>query len=73
MAVITDPGQIEYLSIFTLRQALRLQARGMKLSRGRSALTIARERGLTDSRTVRGALEDVCKALEAHPDNPRNQ
>ena len=73
MAVITDPKQIEYLSIYSLRQALRLQARGMKLSRGRSALTIARDRGLTDKRTVRGALEDVTAVLSSHPGNPRNQ
>jgi len=73
MAVIDKPEDIEYMSIFALRQALRLQARGMKLSRGRSALTIARERGLTNSRTVRGAIEDVCNVLASHPGNPRNK
>lgn len=73
MTAITDPDQIDYLSIYSLRQALRAQARGMKLSRGRSALTIARERGLTNKRTVRGALVDVCEALKKHPGNPDNQ
>ena len=65
MTIILDtPEQIEAASILALRSALRLQVRGLRLtSRGPSALTIARKRGLTTKRTAAGALEDVSQSI----------
>jgi hypothetical protein len=67
MSVITNPQHIERLSVVALKGALGAQARGMSLSRGRSALSIARDRGLTTKRTVAGALVDVQAWLDANP------
>jgi hypothetical protein len=61
--ILDTPEQIEAASILALRGALRLESRGMKMSRGRSALSIARDRGLTTKRTAKGALEDVSKYI----------
>lgn len=64
----TTPGQIAYIRLFTLRQAIRLEARGMKMSSGRSALSIAKSEGYKGSReTILAAIETD---LAAHPDNP---
>ena len=57
--VLDKPEQIEAYVILSLRQALLLQTKGLKMSRGQSALSIARARGLTTKRTAAGALEDV--------------
>lgn len=65
--VITNPQHIERLSVVALKGALGAQVRGMKLSRGRSALAIAQARGLTTKRTAKGALADVVKWLEDNP------
>lgn len=57
---LDTPEEINFASVLALRSALKLQARGMRLSnRGPSALTIARKRGFTKKRTAQGALEDV--------------
>jgi len=70
-AAAIGPVQTEYISLFALSRAMRLEAMGMKLSRGTSALAIAKKRlGVTGSRAkVAQALQD---ALDAHPGNPRN-
>lgn len=57
--VLDKPEEVEFASILALRSALKLQTRGLKVSRGASALTIARKRGFTTKRTAQGALEDV--------------
>lgn len=69
----TTPGQIDYIKLCALRGALRMEARGMKMSRGQSALSVARRDGITTKRTARGALEDVIEAIKVHPDAPHNQ
>lgn len=57
--VLDTPAQIEGARIIAIKAGLRMEARGMKMSRGRSALTIAREMGLTNKRTAKGALADL--------------
>ena len=56
---IEGKENVEFASVLALRSALRLQVRGLKLSRGASALTIARKRGFTTKRTAQGALDDM--------------
>lgn len=56
--VLDTPDQIAAGQVLALRGALRLEARGMK-RRGRSALTIVREMGLTKARRADAALADV--------------
>jgi hypothetical protein len=56
--ILDQPEQIAAAQVLALRGALKLEARGMK-RRGRSALSIARDRGLTKKRTAAGALADV--------------
>lgn len=57
--VLDQPEQIEFARILAIRSGLKLEARGMKMSRGRSCLSIARAEGLTTKRTAKGALEEV--------------
>lgn len=70
--IATGPVQTDYISLFALRSALRLEARGMRISRGRSALAIAKDR-----LGVKGSRETVMQALDVtlarHPGNPKNQ
>lgn len=40
MPTITDPAALEHLRLLTLSKALYLETKGMKRSRGPSALTI---------------------------------
>lgn len=56
--IVITGEQVEFASILALRSALRLEARGMK-RRGKSALSIAKSRGLTTARTTAKALDDV--------------
>jgi hypothetical protein len=69
----TTPGQVDYIRLCTFRGALKLEARGMKMSRGASALSIAKKQGLVTSRTTLGALEEINALIAKHPDNPNNQ
>ena len=58
--ILDTPEQIAVARFLTVRSGLRLQVRtGMKLSRGRSAIQIAREAGWTTKRTAKGALDDL--------------
>lgn len=51
MTAITTPGQIALYRLATLRTALKLEARGLKISRGPTALSILRsEYGYKGSR-----------------------
>jgi hypothetical protein len=60
MTMITGKENVEFASILALRSALRLEVKtGMTLSRGQSALAIAKKRGLTKKGTKAGALEDL--------------
>jgi hypothetical protein len=63
--VLDTPAQIEAAQVLALRAALRLETRGLK-RRGRSALTIVREMGLTKARTSVKALEDVNLYISEH-------
>jgi hypothetical protein len=69
----TTPAQVDYIRLCAFRGALKLEARGMRMSRGSSALSKARAQGLTTSRTIFGALEDVNALIAKHPENPNNQ
>ena len=70
--IAQGPVQTDYISLFALSRALRLQKAGMRISRGPSALSIAKRR-----LGVKGNLVTVMKqvddALAIHPGNPRNQ
>lgn len=57
--VLDTPAQIATARILTIRAGLRLEAKGMKMSRGRSCLSIAKAEGLTTRRTAREALVEV--------------
>lgn len=57
--VLDKPEEVEFASILALRSALKLEVRGLKMSRGVSALKIAQQRGFTTKRTKQGALDDV--------------
>lgn len=57
--VLDTPEQIAAARILTIRSGLRMEARGLKMSRGRSCLAIARSEGLTKARTAAKALEDL--------------
>lgn len=59
-AVTIDTAEgIAVARILTIRAGLRLEAKGMKMSRGRSCLSVARAEGLTTRRTAREALVEV--------------
>jgi hypothetical protein len=69
----TTPSQIEYIRLCAFRGALKLEARGMKMSRGRSALSLARAQGLVKSRTAVGAVAEINALIATHPENTNNQ
>lgn len=64
--ILTTPEQIEMARVLTLRSALKLQVAGLRMSRGQSALAIARKSGLTTKRTAQGALDDLNELLAQH-------
>jgi hypothetical protein len=43
MTAITNPGQIALYRLATLRTALKLEARGLKMSKGPTALSVLRK------------------------------
>ena len=49
MSVITNPEHIEQMRLLTLRQALKLEMRGMK-KRGKSAYAILNQEGYKGTR-----------------------
>lgn len=62
MSALTTPLQINTFRLATLRRGIKMEAFGMKLTRGRSCLSIAKsELGL--GRNAR--REDVLAALDA--------
>lgn len=64
----TTPAQIDYIRLVALRGALRLEMRGMRMSRGASALSVAKRQGYTGNRAT--ILSKVEEDIEAHPANP---
>jgi hypothetical protein len=49
--ILDQPEQIEHFRLLTLRQALKLELKGLKMSRGRTAYSIIKsELGLKGSR-----------------------
>jgi hypothetical protein len=72
MTVITGKENIDYITLCAFKGALKLEARGMH-RRGKSALSIAKARGLTTQRTAVKALEEIQSLIDAHPSNPANQ
>jgi hypothetical protein len=62
MTMLTNPNQIQAFRIATLMKGIALEARGMKMSRGKSCLAIAKaELGL--GRNAR--REDVLAQLQS--------
>ena len=69
MSVLTQPNQIEAFRIKTLIKGIQLEAKGLKMSRGRSCLAIARAQlGLgrnAKREDVIAQLQEHCEALLA--------
>jgi len=64
MTVIDTPAGIERFRVISLIQALRLETRGMKMSRGVSVLKIAQSDYGVTARTKAGALEQMISYYE---------
>ena len=57
--VLDTPDEIEAAAILAIRAGLRMQVKGYRMSSGRSALAVAKARGLTTKGTAKGALAEV--------------
>lgn len=57
--ILDQPHEIAMYSLLTMRSALGLQVKGLRVMRGTTALAVARHRGLTQARNARRAWEDV--------------
>jgi hypothetical protein len=63
MTLITGPHQIQFARLLTLRAGLKLEAKGMKSSRGPSMLSILRQEGYVKARTAAKAVEELNELL----------
>lgn len=61
--MITGAADIEFARILTLRSALSLELKGMRLSHGRSALKILRQAGFK-SKTRKAMMAEVSAYIE---------
>lgn len=58
--MLTTPEQIKAARLLAIRSALKFEVQtGMKMTRGRSVLTLAREAGMTTKRNKAAALVEV--------------
>ncbi len=57
MTILTQPQQIENYRLATLRTALRLEIRGLRMTRGRTSYAILKDMGYKGSRQK--VLDDV--------------
>jgi hypothetical protein len=64
--MLTTPDQIAIARLLTIRSGLKMEARGMKMSRGVSCLKLAREAGMTNKRTAAAALVEVNEYIKEH-------
>ena len=62
MSALTTTDQIETFRLITLRSALKLEIKGMKMSRGQSAYKILKDMGFTGSRQA--VLDQVIDEIE---------
>ena len=62
MSALTTTDQIETFRLITLRSALKLEIKGMKMSRGQSAYKILKGMGFTGLR--QSVLEQVTDEIE---------
>ena len=62
MSALTTTDQIETFRLITLRSALKLEIKGMKMSRGQSAYKILKTMGFTGLR--QSVLEQVTDEIE---------
>ena len=62
MTALTTTDQIETFRLITLRSALKLEIKGMKMSRGQSAYKILKTMGFTGLR--QSVLEQVTDEIE---------
>ena len=62
--VIDTPEDISYYQLLVLRSALKLHVKGMRMSRGMSAMKAGRRLGFT-GRTAAAMLPQVEAAIEA--------
>lgn len=63
---LDTPEQIAAARLLTIRLGLKMEAEGLKMTRGRSCLSIARAEGLTTKRTAKAALEEVNAYIAEH-------
>jgi hypothetical protein len=68
MTVLTTPSQIQTARLMTLRKGIQLEQRGLKMSRGRSCLAIARtdlglSRGTAATRVLAELDRRIAEAL----------
>lgn len=70
MIILDKPEQIEYARFAALFSGLSLQAKGIKMNRGRTALAILQDAGMTDKRTSKGALKQIAILIAESEDNP---
>ena len=62
MTALTTTDQIETFRLMTLRSALKLEIKGMRMSRGQSAYKILKSMGFTGLR--QSVLEQVTDEIE---------
>ena len=62
MTALTTTDQIDTFRLMTLRSALKLEIKGMKMSRGQSAYKILKSMGFTGLR--QSVLEQVTDEIE---------
>lgn len=63
MSALTTPEQIAMFRLATLRSALRLELRGMRVSRGRTAYAVLKDMGYRGTRDA--VLAQVTADVEA--------
>ena len=66
MTALTTPDQIATYRLMTLRSGLKLEIKGMRISRGKTCYAILKSEGYKGSReTVLAALTQQIEALTA--------
>lgn len=68
MTALTTPTQINAYRLATLRSALRLESKGMRMSRGPTALSILRGMGYSGTRAavLAQVTADVAASMQEH-------
>ena len=64
MTALTTPEQIEAYRLATLRSGLRIELRGMRMTRGRTCYAMLKDMGFTGSRDK--VFADVTSVLDKY-------